>query len=148
MYVPRWFLLSVLLCSLVGCSSPRSAPTPDVGSASPPSPPAPDVTQGVPGGGCVYVEFAGTCEITGAGVMTFKGMVDGAEVTLAGNSFDPDRGSFADPTVGKSAGCSLKFQTEGGCTPCEISHGSCGQAAWDAHAAFSARHARAPAAAR
>jgi hypothetical protein len=148
MTVSRWFLLSALLCSPVGCSSPKRAPTADGSSAPSSNTPAPDVAQGVPGGGCVYVEFPGTCEITGAGVMTFKGIVDGADVTLAGNSFDADREQFPDVAVGTSAGCSLKFATEGGCTPCEISHGSCGQQAWDALGAFSARHAKAQPAAQ
>jgi hypothetical protein len=148
MHVPRWFLLFALLYSLVGCSSPKRAPKPDVSSAPSRNTPAPDLGQGVPGGGCVYVEFPGTCEITSGGMMTFNGVVDGAEVTLAGNSFDADDGPFANAAVGKSSACSLKFQTEGGCTPCEMSHGSCGQQAWDALGAFSTRHAKARAAAQ
>jgi hypothetical protein len=144
MHLSPWFLMSALLCAVVGCSSPKRAPTPDGSAAPSTNTPGPE-GQGVPGGGCAYVEFPGTCQVTSAGMMTYKGVVDGAEVTLAGNSIDAG-GVFASTAVGKSAACSLKFGTEGGCTPCEIPHGACGQQGWDALAAFHARHAKAQAA--
>jgi hypothetical protein len=140
MYLSRSFLMSALLCSLLGCSS-SSSTTSKPADVQQPEPKA-DVEQPIPGGGCEYVRLPGTCEITSPDAMTYRGMVDGAEVTLEGNhvTIATDEGPFANPVVGTTGECTLNFATKGGCTPCETSLGGCGQQAWDAHSAFSARH--------
>lgn len=82
------------------------------------------------GGPCSYAHQKGTCEITAGGTFTFRGVVDGKSVTLAGNPLgEVDRSS----KIGSSAPCTIDFMTEGTCTPCLFSNGgSCGQAAWEA----------------
>jgi hypothetical protein len=71
--------------------------------------------------------------------MTFEGIVDGAEVTLEGNSVIRTEGAFANPVVGTTGACTLNFETQGTCTPCETSLGECGQQAWDAFNAHAQR---------
>ncbi len=110
---------------------------PDVAKGSA-APVAPDVTDepNIPGGGCAYTEFAGTCELTELGDlsrMTFSGTIDGAAVRLAGNAIRHPEWYFKPPAIGTTIACSIKFATKGGCTPCVFSiDGECGEAAWDA----------------
>lgn len=82
----------------------------------------------VVGGPCSYAKQQGQCVIEAGGAFTFKGVVDGAQVTLPGNSLGPDDKS---PAVGASVACTIDFITVGTCTPCMFSIGSCGQPAWE-----------------
>ena len=152
--LPRLLVPSVLALAAACSSKPSNSPAPaapevaKVGDAqralaAPQTVPgdaglALDAPQTVPGGGgCTYTEIKGRCQLTAVGdypAMTFIGTVDGKAVELAGNTVD-DTAAFKPFRVGTSAACTLKFETQGTCTPCLTSVGSCGQAAWGAQSA-------------
>jgi hypothetical protein len=147
-------LQGILLCSAalalpLACGNgapPATAPTHEASSASAPaatSEPAPSASATtatsasasaeprvvIAGGACAYAKQKGLCEITAGGTFTFKGVVDGASVTLPGNPLGPTDKS---PAVGTSLPCTIEFITQGTCTPCMFSLGACGQNAWEA----------------
>jgi hypothetical protein len=94
-------------------------------SVAPVDPPAGVIA----GGACTYAHQSGTCSILVGGNFTFKGTVDGKNVTLGGNTLGP---SDKTPAPGTSIPCTIDFITGGTCTPCTFSIGSCGEAAWEA----------------
>jgi hypothetical protein len=121
-------ILALLFAALVACTPQPSSPVVD--AARPSAPPA------AVGGGCEYRKYEGKCMVTGLGdkpTFTFEGMVEGTAVKAEGNEVEaPNRQSFSKVQVGASADCTLEFISRGTCTPCMLSHGSCGKAAWDA----------------
>jgi len=136
-------LVAALIVS--GCAAEKRADRPPVGTTpsaiAPPAEPAatPGDSSGtapqVVGGACEYSKFPGTCTVTATGepaTFRYEGTVAGKNVTLEGNEVDRTGGtSFAKVDVGASQPCTLEFITKGTCTPCLLSVGSCGQAAWD-----------------
>jgi hypothetical protein len=138
--LPHLLVPSVLAFAAACSSKPSNSPAPaapevaKVGDAGL----ALAAPQNVPGGGgCTYTEIKGRCQLTAIGdypAMTFIGTVDGKPVELAGNAVD-DTAAFKPFRVGTSAACTLKFETQGTCTPCLTSVGPCGQAAWGAQSA-------------
>jgi hypothetical protein len=87
------------------------------------------------GGPCSYVDYEGSCIVTaasadGTAVFKFQGLVDGGTMELAGNT------SSEGGEVGSVIPCQIRFITQGTCTPCLFSIGSCGEAAWDAYRAW------------
>jgi hypothetical protein len=82
------------------------------------------------GGACTYEEFAGFCNESGTDdqdrvLVTFVGKVDGRAYTFERNYADRTELS-RDPVP-----CKLMFIKEGTCTPCLLSVGFCGPAAWE-----------------
>jgi|GEM_PF-3222711 len=82
------------------------------------------------GGACAYDEFSGFCEAAGTDeqgrvLVTFVGKIDGEAHTFERN--------FANDTNVPEAPipCELMFIKEGSCTPCLLSVGFCGPAAWE-----------------
>jgi hypothetical protein len=108
-------------------STPEPAPTASSTTSTTSTTSAP--TDVVVGGPCSYAKQQGQCVIGAGGTFTFTGVVDGAKVSLPGNSL-----GTADkaPAVGASVPCTIDFITVGTCTPCMFSIGSCGQPAWEA----------------
>ena len=106
---------------------PTTAPA-ETASTGPRTPPQ------LVGGNCEYTTFPGKCTVTGTGepaTFTFDGPVAGQNVKLEGNEVAPGtKASFAKVEVGVSQPCTLEFITKGTCTPCLLSTGNCGQAAW------------------
>lgn len=92
------------------------------------------------GGTCDYDEFPGECTVTqvdpeGTVNFTYEGEVEGDAIVLSENT-----GTIEGP-VGTVVDCTLQFITEGTCTPCLFSVGSCGQEAWAAYTAWAATRA-------
>ena len=137
----RLIVISALAIAGACSSKPSNAPAPvapdnaKVADAAI----APDAAQEAHGGGCVYTKIEGRCQLTELGdepVMTFIGTVDGTAVELPGNAVR-DASAFQPFGLGTSAVCTLEFETQGTCTPCMLSVGECGKAAWDAFRAHS-----------
>ncbi len=92
------------------------------------------------GGPCDYDEFPGSCTVTqvdpdGTVRFAYEGSVEGDAVVLRENT-----GTIEGP-VGTVVDCTLEFITEGTCTPCLLSVGSCGQEAWAVYTAWAATRA-------
>ena len=90
------------------------------------------------GGPCIYEEFPGLCTVTsvepdGGAHFTYEGEIDGEAALLRDNATDHDY------SEGDVVDCDLGFITEGTCTPCVVSIGSCGEEAWAAFTAWAAR---------
>jgi hypothetical protein len=108
-------------------SGAASSSASTVETAATPTTSAP--TDVVVGGPCSYAKQPGSCVIEAGGAFTFNGVVDGAKVSLPGNSLGSADKS---PAVGATVPCTIEFITVGTCTPCMFSLGSCGQPAWEA----------------
>ncbi|MBI5533881.1 MAG: hypothetical protein HY898_14260 [Deltaproteobacteria bacterium] len=126
--------LLFVLVTLAACTSKPSSPSAvpaNAADAAPPSAPPAAV-----GGGCEYRKYAGKCTVTAVGeksTFTFEGTVEGSAVKAEGNEVEtPTRQTFGKLEVGASEPCTLEFISRGTCTPCMLSHGSCGKVAWDA----------------
>lgn len=92
------------------------------------------------GSTCEYSEYPGTCTVTsvdpdGTVHFTYEGAIDGEAVTLAENT------AISGGAVGTQVDCTLQFITQGTCTPCVISIGSCGTEAWEAYTLWAATQA-------
>ena len=86
-------------------------------------------TANMVGGDCAYTEYQGMCTVEMDGTLTFVGMIEGEEVTLAGNGYTPapNQGQLA---TGSTMECSISYITQGTCTPCLFSMGECGTEAF------------------
>jgi hypothetical protein len=127
-----------VLALLAACTPKPSASSSEIApSSAPPAEAAPPSTPVVAvGGGCEYRKYAGKCTVTAVGdkpTFTFEGTVEGSALKAEGNQVEtPTRQTFGKLQVGASEPCTLEFISQGTCTPCMLSHGSCGKAAWDA----------------
>ena len=129
----------VVLAAAVAACNNGAAPKDAASTKSPPEPttePVDTSTQPqLVGGNCEYTTFPGKCTVTGTGepaTFTFDGPVAGQNVKLEGNEVAPGtKESFAKVEVGVPQPCTLEFISKGTCTPCLLSTGNCGQAAWE-----------------
>lgn len=83
-------------------------------------------TAEIVGGACAYTEYQGMCTVEMDGTLTFVGVIEGQETTLAGNIYTPapNQGQLA---TGSTIECSISYITQGTCTPCLFSMGEMGE---------------------